>query len=97
MDIFIFASMFLFTVGLIGVLTRRNAVLFFISIEMMLNSANLLFVVFSQRWGNEIGHVWVFFVLLIAATEAAVGLAIIVQAFRRKQVVDLDQFNFLKG
>jgi NADH-quinone oxidoreductase subunit K len=96
-DLYVFASMFLFTVGLVGVLTKRNALLFFLSIEMMLNSANLLFVSFSNRWGNEIGHVWVFFVLLIAAAEAAVGLAIIVQTFRCKQVVDLDQYNVLKG
>lgn len=97
MDIFLLASIFLFSIGLVGVLIKRNALLFFLSIEMMLNSANLAFVYFAARWGNETGHIWVFFVLLVAAAEAAVGLAIIVQTFRIKQVVDLDQYNSLKG
>lgn len=93
----IFLSMALFAIGIVGVLTKRNALIFFLSIEMMLNAANLLFVAFARQWNNEIGLVWVFFVLVVAAAEAAVGLAIIINLFRTKQVVDLDQYNILKG
>ena len=77
-------------------LIKRNALIIFLSIELMLNAANLLFVAFSQQWANQIGLVWVFFVLVVAAAEAAVGLAIIVTLFRTKQVVDIDQFNDLR-
>lgn len=99
MDItlYIFASMAMFWIGVIGVLTKRNALIFFLSIEMMLNASNLLFVAFARQWGNEIGLLWVFFVLVVAAAEAAVGLAIIINIFRSNQSVDLDQFNSLKG
>ncbi len=84
------------SIGIVGVLTKRNALIFFLSIEMMMNAANLLFVAFARAWGNEIGLLWVFFVLLVAAAEAAVGLAIIINLFRTKQVVDIDQFNYIK-
>lgn len=90
-------SMALFTIGLLGVLAKRNALIFFLSIELMFNSANLLFVAFSHQWGNSIGLAWVFFVLVVAAAEAAVGLALIINLFRSKQVVDVDQYNDLKG
>lgn len=93
----IFISMALFAIGIIGVLSRRNALIMFLSIELMLNAANLLFVAFAAQWGNQIGHAWVFFVLVVAAAEAAVGLAIVVNLFRSKQVVDIDQYNVLKG
>jgi NADH-quinone oxidoreductase subunit K len=63
----------------------------------MLNAANLLFVAFSNRWGNNTGLVFVFFVLVVAAAEAAVGLAIIINLFRSKRIVDIDQYNDLKG
>ena len=92
-----FFSMALFTLGLVGVLVKRNALIVFLSIEMMLNAANLLFVSYAEQWANSIGLVWVFFVLVVAASEAAVGLAIIVTLFRSKQVVDIDQFNDLRG
>lgn len=99
MDIsfFIFVSMAMFAIGIVGLLTRRNALIFFLSIELMLNSANLLFVAFSRDWGNQTGLVWVFFVLVVAAAEAAVGLAIVINLFRSKQAVDVDQYNELKG
>lgn len=93
----IFISMVMFSLGIIGVLAKRNALILFLSIEMMLNAANLLFVVFSRYWGNQTGLVWVFFVLVVAAAEAAVGLAIIINLFRAKQVVDIDQYNVLRG
>ncbi|MFA6916810.1 MAG: NADH-quinone oxidoreductase subunit NuoK [Parachlamydiales bacterium] len=93
----IFISMALFAIGIIGVLAKRNALVLFLSIELMLNAANLLFVSFAYDWGNQTGLVWVFFVLVVAAAEAAVGLAIIINLFRSKQVVDIDQFNELRG
>lgn len=94
---FIFISMAMFAIGIVGVLARRNALILFLSIELMLNAANLLFVAFANHWGNQIGLVWVFFVLMVAAAEAAVGLAIIISLFRAKKVVDVDQYNVLKG
>lgn len=99
MDIsfFVYVSMAMFAIGIIGCLLKRNALIFFLSIEMMLNSSNLLFVAFAREWGNQTGLIWVFFVLLIAAAEAAVGLAIIINLFRSKQVVDIDQYNELRG
>lgn len=93
----IYMSMAMFAIGVLGVLIKRNALIFFLSVELMLNAANLLFVGFAWHWGNEIGLLWVFFVLLVAAAEAAVGLAIIVQLFRTRQSVDIDQYNLLKG
>lgn len=93
----IFISMAMFAIGIIGVLAMRNALIFFLSIELMLNAANLLFVAFARHWGNATGLVWVFFVLVVAAAEAAVGLAIIINLFRTKQVVDVDQYDELRG
>lgn len=89
--------MLLFTIGVIGVLLMRNALIFFLSIEIMLNAANLLFVAFARHTGNQIGLLWVFFVLVVAAAEAAIGLAIIINLFRSKEIVDVDQYNELKG
>ena len=89
-------SLMMFTIGIIGVLIRRNTLVFFLSIELMLNAANLLFVDFAKTFGNQLGLVWVFFVLVVAAAEAAVGLAIVISQFRSKQVVDLDQYNSLR-
>lgn len=97
MDKFILISLCMFTIGIVGVLIKRNALIFFLSIELMLNSANLLFVGFANHHENQIGLIWVFFVLVVAAAEAAVGLAIIIHLFRTKQVVDLDQYNLLRG
>lgn len=90
-------SLAMFLIGLTGVIMRRNTLIFFLSIELMLNASNLLFVAFSREWGNQTGLVWVFFVLVVAAAEAAVGLAIVINLFRSKQTVDIDQYNVLKG
>ncbi len=87
----------MFVIGILGILAKRNALIMFLSIELMLNASNLLFVGFSRSWGNLSGLAWVFFVLVLAAAEAAVGLAIIINLFRSKQVVDVDQYNDLKG
>lgn len=93
----IVSSMAMFAIGVIGVIIKRNPLIVFLSIEMMLNSANLLFVAFAHQWGDQTGLVWVFFVLVVAAAEAAVGLAIIINLFRMKQVVDIDQYHSLRG
>lgn len=97
MQLYLAISFAMFFIGIVGVLSRRNALIMFLSIELMLNAANLLFVAFSNMWENTTGLVWVFFVLVLAAAEAAVGLAIIINLFRSKQVVDVDQYNSLKG
>lgn len=99
MDIYlvVIISMVMFFIGGIGLLTRRNVLIFFLSIELMLNAANLLFVGFARVWENDIGLLWVFFALVVAAAEAAVGLAIIINSFRTKQMVDVDQYNELRG
>lgn len=95
--LYMFISLAMFTIGIIGVISKRNALIMFLSIELMLNSANLLFIAFARNWENAIGLVWVFFVLVLAAAEAAVGLAIIINLFRSRQVVDVDQYNELRG
>jgi NADH-quinone oxidoreductase subunit K len=89
-------SALLFTIGVIGVLTRRNAIIIFMCVELMLNAVNLAFVAFSRLYGAG-GQVFVVFVMTVAAAEAAVGLAIIIALFRHRQTVNLDQINLLKG
>jgi len=89
-------SAVLFTIGVAGVLTRRNAIVVFMCIELMLNSVNLTFVAFSSFLGNITGQVLVFFVMAVAAAEAAVGLAIVIALFRNKQTVNIDEINLLK-
>lgn len=96
-SLIIITSMIMFAIGIIGVLAKRNALILFLSIELTLNAANLLFVAFARLWDNQTGLVWVFFVLVVAAAEAAVGLAIIINLFRTKRVVDIDEYNVLKG
>src|SRR5262245_6551077 len=96
-SLMVFISMAVFSIGILGVLIQRNALILFLSIEMMLNAANLLFITFARDWENPIGLVWVFFVFVVAAAEAAVGLAIIISLFRSKEVVDVDQYNVLRG
>lgn len=96
-SLLILASAALFAIGLIGVLLKRNPLVFFLCIEMMLNASNLLFVAFARQWGDVTGQVWVFFILVVAAAEAAVGLALIINLFRSKQVMDMDQYDSLRG
>jgi NADH-quinone oxidoreductase subunit K len=90
-------SAILFTLGAVGVLTRRNAIIVFMSIELMLNSANLAFVAFARSFADMGGQVFVFFVMAVAAAEVAVGLALIVEIFRSKHNIDIDQINSLQG
>ena len=89
-------SALLFTIGVVGVLLRRNAIVLFMCIELMLNAVNLSFVAFSQVLGLN-GQVFVFFVMTVAAAEAAVGLAIILAVFRHTRSVDLKNINLLQG
>jgi len=89
-------SAIMFSIGVIGVLTRRNAIIVFMCIELMLNSVNLSLVAFSAFHGNSIGQVLVFFVIAVAAAEAAVGLSIIIALFRNKVTVNIDEVNIMK-
>jgi len=89
-------SAVLFALGMLGVLVRRNAIVVFMCVELMLNAVNLALVALSQFHGPS-GQLMVFFVMTVAAAEAAVGLAIILAIFRHVQSVDLKQFNLLKG
>ncbi len=89
-------SAILFTIGALGVLIRRNAIVIFMSIELMLNAANLSFVAFSQLHISLVGQVLVFFVISVAAAEVAVGLALIVAIFKTKQSINVDLLNDLK-
>ncbi|MGB5287212.1 MAG: NADH-quinone oxidoreductase subunit NuoK [Ignavibacteriaceae bacterium] len=95
-EYYLILSAFMFSVGIIGVLTRRNAIVVFMCIELMLNSANLSLITFSSYLGDATGQLFVFFVMAVAAAEAAVGLAIIIAIFRNKLTVNIDEINILK-
>jgi NADH-quinone oxidoreductase subunit K len=90
-------SAILFALGALGVLTRRNAIIIFMSIELMLNAANLAFVAFARSYNVLSGQLFVFFVMTVSAAEVAVGLALIVAIFRSKHSIDVDQMSSLKG
>ncbi len=94
---YITLSALIFAVGLFGVITRRNTVIILMSLELMLNGANLAFVAFSRHWGNLHGQVFVFFVITVAAAEAAVALAIIIALSRLKPTVSIDETTELRG
>ena len=90
-------SAILFSLGVAGVLLRRNAIILFMSVELMLNSANLLFVAFARHLGQLDGQVLVFFGMTVAAAEVAVGLAIIIAVFRSRKTVNIDELRTLNG
>ena len=90
-------SAILFCIGVIGVLCRRNALVIFMSVELMLNAANLAFITFSRERGGMEGQVIAFFVMALAAAEVAVGLGIIIAIFKKQGTIDLAKINFLKG
>jgi NADH-quinone oxidoreductase subunit K len=90
-------SAILFTIGAMGVLIRRNAIIIFMSVELMLNAGNLAFVAFARVYQALSGQIFVFFVMAVAAAEVAVGLALIVAIFHTKQSIDVDQMNSMKG
>ncbi|MEK6559557.1 MAG: NADH-quinone oxidoreductase subunit NuoK [Planctomycetota bacterium] len=89
-------SAILFTLGVVGVLIRRNAIIIFMCIELMLNAVNLSFVAFAHYLNSMQGQLFVFFTMTVAAAEAAVGLAIIVAVFRNKETVNIDDINIMK-
>ncbi|MCF8241497.1 MAG: NADH-quinone oxidoreductase subunit NuoK [Melioribacteraceae bacterium] len=95
-EYYLILSAFMFTVGVTGVLIRRNAIVIFMCVELMLNSANLTMVAFSSYLGQSAGQIFVFFVMTVAAAEAAVGLAIIIAIFRNKLTVNIDEINIFK-
>ena len=94
---YIALSAILFTIGALGVLIRRNPLIIFMSVELMLNSANLAFVAFANTYQQLSGQIIVFFVIAVAAAEVAVGLALIVAIFKTKQSIDVDAMSSLKG
>lgn len=86
----------LFIIGVIGVMTRRNIIVILMSIELMLNAVNLSFVAFSYQLRQTDGHIYTFFVMVVAAAEAAVGLAIVIAVFRNRESINADSFNLMK-
>jgi NADH-quinone oxidoreductase subunit K len=96
-EAYVMLSAVLFILGVMGVLLRRNAILVFMSVELMLNAANLALVAFARQWGNMDGQLFVFFVITVAAAEVAVGLALIVAIFRSKQSINIDELRQMEG
>jgi NADH-quinone oxidoreductase subunit K len=93
---YLILSGILFACGVIGFLIKRNLITIFMSIELMLNGVNLSFVAFAAQWGHLSGQIFVFFVMVVAAAETAVGLAIIIAVFRTRETLNVDQVNLLK-
>lgn len=93
---YLIVSAVLFSIGTIGVLTRKNAIVIFMCIELMLNAVNLTFVALSRYLGNLDGQIFVFFIMTVAAAEAAVGLALIIAFFNNKETIDVDDINLMK-
>ena len=96
-EAFVVLSMVLFVLGAMGVLLRKNAILLFMSVELMLNAANLALVAFAKQWNDVGGHTFVFFVITVAAAEVAIGLALIVAIFRHKQSINIDDLHQMEG
>ena len=90
-------SAVLFVIGVMGVLLRRNALVIFMSLELMFNAGNLAFVTFARMHGNMTGQLSVFFVMTVAAAEVAIGLALMVEIFRHRRNIDMDELSSLKG
>lgn len=95
-EYYLILSAILFAIGVLGVIIRRNAIVIFMAIEIMLNSVNLTFIAFSSYLGDISGQIFVFFVMAVAAAESAIGLAIILALFRKKQTIYVDEVNTLK-
>lgn len=96
-EYYLILSAVLFSIGVLGVLVRRNAIIIFMCIELMLNAVNLLLVAFSKVWSDGGGQVFVFFIMAVAAAEVAVGLAILMMVYRNTKSTDIDFLNRLKG
>jgi NADH-quinone oxidoreductase subunit K len=97
LDFYIFVSIALFSIGAIGVLTRKNMIVLFMCIELMLNAVNLLLVTFSTFFGNGEAQIFVFFIIVVAAAEATIGLSILIMAYRNSKSIDIEMFNKLNG
>ncbi len=93
---YLVVSALLFSIGTVGVLTRRNAIVIFMCVELMLNAVNLTFVAFSNFLGSLDGQIFVFFVMTVAAAEAAVGLALMIAFFKNRESIDVEEMNLLK-
>lgn len=96
-EAYIILATILFFIGIVGVIARRNPLIQLMSIELLFNSANLALVTFSRAFGNNVGHIFAFLVITVAAAEAAIGLAIVVIVFRKTTFVDVDEVATLKG
>ena len=96
LDYYLVLSVILFACGVAGFLVKRNIITIFLSIELMLNAVNLSFVAFAAQWNALRGQVFVFFVMVVAAAEAAVGLAIVIAVFRTRETLNVDRVNLLK-
>jgi NADH-quinone oxidoreductase subunit K len=96
LEYYLILSATIFAIGSVGVLTRRNAIIIFMCIELMLNAVNITLVAFSSFLGDASGQIFVFFVMAVAAAEAAIGLAIVLALFRNKKTVYVDEINLLK-
>lgn len=93
---YLILSAFIFAIGATGVLVRRNALIIFMCVEMMLNSVNLTLIALSRQWGNLNGQVFVFMIMAVAAAEVAVGLAILIANTRHRKSINIDEINLLK-
>lgn len=93
---YLILSAALFSLGVVGFLIKRNVISVFMSIELMLNAVNLAFITFANHWRQVNGQIFVFFVMVVAAAEAAVGLAIIIAVFRSRNTLDVDRINLMK-
>lgn len=96
-EAYIILSATLFVLGAMGVILRRNAILVFMSVELMLNAGNLALAAFAKQWNSVDGQVFVFFVITVAAAEVAIGLAMIVTIFRNKQSINIDELHLMEG
>lgn len=94
---YLIVSAVLFMIGAAGVMFRKNVIVIFMCVELMLNAVNLTLIAFSQFMGDQSGQILVFFVMTVAAAEAAVGLAIVISVYRNKETVEIDKLNLLKG
>jgi NADH-quinone oxidoreductase subunit K len=97
LDFYIFVSIALFSIGAVGVLTRKNMIVLLMCIELMLNAVNLLLVTFSTFFGNGEAQIFVFFIIVVAAAEATIGLSILIMAYRNSKSIDIEMFNKLNG
>lgn len=93
---YLILSAILFAIGTVGVLTRRNAIVIFMCVELMLNAVNLTFIAFSRYLGNLDGQIFVFFVMTVAAAEAAVGLALMIAFYKNRESVDVEDMTLMK-